>query len=132
MEMENLAARNQRLARTQNKAYFDTVARLRSENQAIQVGDLVLVFRPVMLLPIKSRDTKLDERWQGPYRVKEKPQDSTYYLLEELDGTPMKRKYAGDQVKKYYPRLLPECPPVDVPSSETAFPVLVVPPGTVS
>jgi hypothetical protein len=132
MEMENLAARNQHLARTQNKAYFDAVARLRSENQEIQVGDLVLVFRPFMLLPIRSHDTKLDERWQGPYRVKEKPQDSTYYLLEELDGTPMKRKYAGDQVKKYFPRLSLEHPPGDTPSPETTYPVLVMPRGTVS
>jgi hypothetical protein len=143
MEMENLAARNQRLASTQNKAYFDAVACLRSENQAIQVGNLVFVFRPFILLPIKSRDTKLDERWQGPYCVKEKPQDSTYYLLEELDGTPMKHKCAGDQVKKYYPRLLPERPPINqqVPvdsniednstssSLDSAPPILVVPPG---
>jgi hypothetical protein len=136
MTIENLAARNQRLARTQNKAYFDAVARLRSENQAIQVGDLVLVFRPLMLPTIKSRELKLDERWQGPYRVREKPLDSTFYLLEELDRTPMKRKYAGDQVKRYFPRLSFEQQTTDQPmssgnddgtSTPDSAPVLVVP-----
>jgi hypothetical protein len=130
MESENLAARNQRLARTQNKAYFDSTAHLRSEYQSIQVGDLVVVFRPSMLLPIKHHDEKLDDRWQGPYRVKEKPQTrhTTSSKSSQLDGTPMKRKYAGDQVKKYYPRLPPKRPPVDIPSPDTASPVFVVPP----
>jgi len=28
-------------------------------------------------------------------------EDSTFYLLEELNGTPMKCKFAGDQLNKY-------------------------------
>jgi hypothetical protein len=31
--------------------------------------------------------------------------DSTFYLLDELDGTPLKRKYAGEHVKKYFPHM---------------------------
>jgi RNase H-like domain found in reverse transcriptase/Integrase zinc binding domain len=103
--MEDIAARNQRQIRTQNKAYFDESRRLRPEDLAIQPNDLVLVFRPSMLQKIKNRELKLDEQWQGPYRVREKPLDSTYYLLDELDGTPLKRKYAGEHVKKYFPRM---------------------------
>jgi hypothetical protein len=103
--MEDIAARNLRRIRTQNKAYFDAAARLRPEDHEIHTGDFVLVFRPAMLQKMKSCDLKLDERWQGPYRVREKPLDSTFYLLDKLDGTPLKRKYAGDQVKKYFPRM---------------------------
>jgi hypothetical protein len=102
--MEDIAVRNQRQVRTQNKAYFDESRRIRPEDLAIRPGDLVLVFRPTMLQKTKSRELKLDERWQGPYRVREKPLDSTFYLLDELDGTPLKRKYAGEHVKKYFPR----------------------------
>jgi hypothetical protein len=103
--MEDIAARNQRQFRTQNKTYFDEAAWLRPPDREIHVGDLVLVFRPQMLQKRKSRDLKLDDRWQGPYRVREKTLDSTFYLLEELDGTEMKCKYAGEHVKKYFPRL---------------------------
>ena len=103
--MEDIAARNLRRIRTQNKAYFDAAARLRPEDHEIHPSDLVLIFRPAMLQKARSRDLKLDERWQGPYRVREKPPDSSFYLLEEIDGTPLKRKYAGDQVKKYFPRV---------------------------
>ena len=103
--MENISARNLHRFRTQNKAYFDAAARLRPEDHTIQPNDLVLVFRPAMTQKTRNRSLKLDERWQGPYPVREKPLDSTFYLLEELDGTPLKRKYAGDQVKKYFPRM---------------------------
>jgi hypothetical protein len=90
-----------------------------------------------MLPTIKIHELKLDERWQGPYRVREKPLDLTFYLLEELDRTPMKRKYAGDQVKKYCPRLSLEQQTTHQPmssgnddgtSSPDSAPVLVVPP----
>lgn len=119
MESENLTARNQRLAWTQNNAYFNSTAHLRSENQSIRVGDLVVIFRPSMLLPIKHHDMmKLNDGWQGLSRFKAKPPDSTYYLLEDLDGTPMKHQSASDHwIKKYYPRLPPERPLVDQQTS---------------
>src|SRR5579862_3855582 len=91
--MEDIAARNQRRVRTQNKAYFDAAARIHPEDHEIKTGDLVLIFRPSMLPKTRSRDLKLDERWQGPYGIREKPPDSTFYLLEELEGAPLKRKY---------------------------------------
>jgi RNase H-like domain found in reverse transcriptase/Integrase zinc binding domain/Reverse transcriptase (RNA-dependent DNA polymerase) len=103
--MEDIAAKNQRLSRMQNKAYFDETAHLRRHEQVILPGDLVLVLRPAMLQTTSSRSRKIDERWEGPYRIIEKPMDSTYYILEELDGTLKKRKYAGEHVKKYFPRI---------------------------
>ena len=47
--MEDIAARNLRRIRTQNKAYFDAAARLRPEDHEIHPSDLVLIFRPAML-----------------------------------------------------------------------------------
>ena len=56
----------------------------------------------------RSRAKKLDDNWQGPYRVREIPEDSTYYMLEELDGTPLATTIAGNRVKKFYSRALLE------------------------
>ena len=88
--MEDIAARNLRRIRMRNKAYFDAGARLRPEDHEIYGGDLVLIFRPAMLQKTKNRDLKPDERWHGPYCVREKPLDSTFYLLNEFDGTQLK------------------------------------------
>jgi hypothetical protein len=82
--MEDIAVRNLRRIRTQNKAYFDATRHIRPQDLVIGIGDLVLIYRPIMLQKTKGRDLKLDERWQGPYRVREKPMDSTFYLLDEL------------------------------------------------
>ena len=96
---ETQAAENLRRSRIQNKAYFDSTRRLHPRE--LQDGDLVLAFK----VRIESkRAHKLDDRWHGPYRIRRKVEDSTFYLLEELDGTPMKRKFAGNQLKKYFAR----------------------------
>jgi len=108
----DIAAMNQRRTRTQNKAYFDASSRIRPRNQLIDVGDLVLAFRYPLL---RGRKHKLDERWQGPYRVISKPMNSTFYLLAEMDGTPLKRKFAGNQLKKYLERVPVTQPPSSLP-----------------
>jgi hypothetical protein len=59
--MEDIAARNLRRIRTQNKAYFDTRRPIRPKELEIGIGDLVLVFRPAMLQKTKNRKLKLDE-----------------------------------------------------------------------
>jgi hypothetical protein len=51
-----------------------------------------------------NRHTKLNDRWQGPYRIVEKAENSTFYRLEELDGTPLSGTTAGDRIKKFYSR----------------------------
>src|SRR5271170_827660 len=47
---------------------------------------------------------KLNDRWRGPFRIVEKSENSTFYRLEELDGTPLSGTAAGDRVKKFYMR----------------------------
>jgi hypothetical protein len=42
-------------------------------------------------------------KWNGPYRIV-KQVDGGSYVLSELDGTELKRRFAADQVKRYFPR----------------------------
>ena len=42
-------------------------------------------------------------RWNGPYRVVEQVQGGSY-ILAELDGTELKRRFAADQVKRFFSR----------------------------
>jgi hypothetical protein len=81
--METQAARNLRRSRIQNKASFDITKRLCSPDQRLRNGDLVVVYRfpNQKVLP---RAHKLDERWEGPYRIRDEVEDRTYYMLEEV------------------------------------------------
>ena len=123
ISLEETAALQQRRSREQNKAYFDSNRNIRPEKGLVGVGDLVLSLRdPKADWGVSHREEKLDERWQGPYRIREKPENSTFYLLEELDGTPLRRKFAGNQIKKYFQRTAGVWQPSDatVESEETA------------
>src|ERR1700710_2133444 len=51
-----------------------------------------------------SKNTKLLYRWLGPYRVRDANQLKGSYALEELDGTPVKRTYAGNRLKRFIKR----------------------------
>ena len=55
-------------------------------------------------LTSRSAKAKLDDRWFGPYRILEAPQDSTFYRLEELDGTLLKATFAGNRLKRFFSR----------------------------
>jgi len=98
---ETIAADNLRNSRKANKVYFDQHHRLRPQNQQLKEGDLVLLYDSALQ---KNRNTKLNDRWRGPFRIVEKPENSTFYRLEELDGTPLSGTTAGDRVKKFYSR----------------------------
>ena len=98
---ETLAAENLRNSRKGNKTYFDQHHRLRPESQQLRVGDLVLLFDSALQ---KTRNTKLLDNWRGPYRITEVPRDSTFYRLEELDGTPLAQNVAGNRLKKFFTR----------------------------
>ena len=98
---ESIAAENLRNSRKANKIYFDQHHRLRPLNQRLRKGDLVLVYDSSLQT---NRNTKLNDRWRGPFRVVEKAENSTFYQLEELDGTPLSGTTAGDRVKKFYTR----------------------------
>jgi len=97
------AAENLRNSRKADKAYFDLHHRLRSEDQQLHVGDLVLLLTPQQQ-GSRYRATKLDDRWTGPYRIWEVTPDSTFYRLEELDGTQRAVSFAGNRLKKFFPR----------------------------
>jgi hypothetical protein len=100
---EALAAENLRNSRRDNKVYFDKHKRFRGESAKLNVGDLVLLYDGKSRFS-RSRNEKLDDNWRGPYRIREIPENSTFYLLEELDGTELADSIAGNRVKKFFSR----------------------------
>src|SRR5438552_7305884 len=89
------AAEELEWSRKGNKGYFDRHKRMRSDPQQLHVGDLVLLFQSKNLNS-HSIKNKLDNRWFRPYRIHEILNDSTFYKLEELDGTHLKATFAGN------------------------------------
>jgi hypothetical protein len=100
---EARAAAELKRSRQGNKAYYDQHKRMRGKLQQLHVGDLVLLHQSKNLNS-RSVKAKLDDRWFGPYRIREIPQDSTFYRLEELDGTPLKATFAGNRLKRFFTR----------------------------
>src|SRR5438552_1345572 len=98
---ETLAAINLRNSRKGNKVYFDQLKRLHPISQQLQEGDLVLLYDNSLQ---KNHHTKFRDKWWGPYRIIEKAENSTFYRLEELDGTPLTGTTAGNRLKKFYSR----------------------------
>src|SRR5579862_3314307 len=95
------AATNLRNSRLGNKAHFDSTKRLRSAEQQLHVGDLVLLHNTIIQ---HSHSRKLDDQWRGPYRIREVPENSTFYRLEELDGTLLAASFAGNRLKRFFTR----------------------------
>jgi len=98
---ETIAAANLRNSRKANKVYFDEHRRHRPHNQQLREGDLVLLFNSSLQ---RNRHTKLNDNWRGPYRIIEKAENSTYYRLADLDGTPLSGTMAGEHIKKFHSR----------------------------
>ena len=97
------AADNLRNSRKANKAYFDEHNLLRPDGELLQVGDLVLLFdSPKFKSGKPGRGDKLDDRWIGPYRISKVGENSTFYWLEELDGTPKASTTAGNRIRKFF------------------------------
>ena len=42
-------------------------------------------------------------RWNGPYKVKKQLPGGSY-ILEELDGTELRRAFAASHIKRFYPQ----------------------------
>jgi len=76
----------------------------RTEAQKLRVGDLVLVHHTKDTYT-RPRSRKLNDRWFGPYRIREIPENSTFYYLEELDGTPLAATFAGNRLKRFFTRI---------------------------
>ncbi len=87
--------------RLEGKEYFDAHHQIRK--RAIKEKDFVLVYDVKDMDVDKSRSTKLQYRWLGPYKVL-KASSSGYYVLAELDGTPIRRTYAGNRLKRFVKR----------------------------
>ena len=96
-----------RKPRESNKAYFDKHKRLHGENVQLHLGDLVLLHNTERRFS-RSRQEKLDNNWRESYRIREISKNSIYYLLEELDGTPLAAMIAGNRLKKFFSRTLLE------------------------
>jgi transposase InsO family protein len=98
------AAEQLESSRRANKEWFDEHRRLRTENQQLKIGDLVLLHQTIGS-GNRALNKKLQDRWAGPYRISEIPPNSTFYKLEELDGTPYKdNTVAGNRIKKFFQR----------------------------
>jgi hypothetical protein len=93
-------------SRKANKVYFDQHKRLQPDgDQQLHEGDLVLRLDSQKFKSGKpARAAKLDDRWLGPYRIREVAENSTFYYLEELDTTPLAESVAGDRLKKFFSR----------------------------
>jgi hypothetical protein len=92
---------NLRNSRKYNKVYFDQHKNLRPDSQQLREGDLVLLYDSALQ---KNRNTKLFDKWRGPYRIVEKAENSTFYQLAELDGTLLSGTTAGNRLKRFYSR----------------------------
>jgi len=71
--------------------------------QLLQVGNLILLCNSKNQHS-HARKIKIDDNWVGPYRIRENPEHSTFYLLEELGGTHLKKTIAGNCLKKFFMR----------------------------
>ena len=83
--------------RIKNKVLFDKGHCRRKE--ILKVGDLVLLHNTVLN---KQWSKKLDNRWLGPYLIKEVWLDLGTYLWSELDGTGLNGVYAQYRLKKFF------------------------------
>src|SRR5437667_5503006 len=96
---ETQAATNLKNSRRTNKDYFDQHKRLCPKTQQLRVGDLVLLINGELLLS-RNRQKKINNRWHGLYRIREVAEDSTFYRLEELDGTPLTSSITGNRLRR--------------------------------
>jgi len=86
-------------SRTKSVRYWDRklAARLR---KPLEEGQLVLIYNK----SLEDQWGKLfSNRWNGPFKVKRQLPGGSY-ILEELDGTELKRTYAASHIKRFYPR----------------------------
>ncbi|KAI9124400.1 hypothetical protein K1719_004322 [Acacia pycnantha] len=60
-----------------------------------------LVLRRADIGNKNSKDGKLAANWDGPYRVRETLERGAY-ILENLDGAPIKRTWNADKLKVYF------------------------------
>ncbi|KAG9382496.1 rve domain containing protein [Pyrenophora tritici-repentis] len=96
---ENLEEAVQRTRRLRREAVESRNAK-KDVPKPFQVGDLVLVWDAIKSID-KSSDRKLDDRWRGPYRVREAQADKGYYRLEDLNEVAFPNTTRADRLKKF-------------------------------
>jgi hypothetical protein len=90
-----------RRMREQGKENFDALHN--TKDKEIAADDLVLL-HDTQHESDKSSNRKLNNRWRGPFRVKQAIADKGTYLLEELDGAPLAGTVAANRLKKFHAR----------------------------
>ena len=72
----------------------------KSVRKSLEPGSLVLAYN-------KSLDSQwgklFENRWNGPYRIRSQEAGGSY-VMEEMDGTVLKRRFVAAQVKPFYSR----------------------------
>ena len=70
--------------------------------QPLPIGDLVVSHNTILQ---HSHSRKLDDKWRGPYRIREVSDNLTfYYLDDQLDGTHLAATLTGNRLKKFFSR----------------------------
>jgi hypothetical protein len=87
-------------SRYRSKEEFEKRYKKRIKNYKFKKGDLVLVRNSAVEMEM-NRKTK--NRYLGPYRIIRKTEKGSY-VLEELDGTPMRKGVAGFRLIPYHLR----------------------------
>jgi hypothetical protein len=90
-----------RMAESRKKGmlYHDKINAHRLRD-SLPIGSTVLYQN---VLKEASHGRKLEDRWFGPFRVRERLTKGSY-LLEEMDGTKMRSPYPARRLRRYYPR----------------------------
>ncbi|KAG0139268.1 hypothetical protein CROQUDRAFT_101841 [Cronartium quercuum f. sp. fusiforme G11] len=87
------------LARVQQLEQHEEVMEKAYAKHPLKPGDLVLAYN-------KSLESQwgnlFKNHWNGPYWVREQ-HISGAYILEELDGTLLGRRFAAEHIKRFYP-----------------------------
>jgi hypothetical protein len=94
---EKVAAAREKMANKRNEA---NTHRFRTDRTTIKKGDLVLVYNNLRQIDMSSF-RKLENRWEGPFRVREIKERDTYFL-QTLDGIPIRTPYTPNRVKKFF------------------------------
>ncbi|OMJ26655.1 hypothetical protein AYI69_g3938 [Smittium culicis] len=95
-ELVTIAADKVKKSRERNKIYFEKKHKIR--HNPLEEGYMVLLYDSTIG---KSRERKLDNRWNGPYIVTKSLGNGSYYL-RELDGTRKRGSVAGNRLKRFY------------------------------
>jgi len=88
--------------RQEGQEYWDETHNIRKE--PINVKDTVLYYNTFTIDHDKSKATKLNWRWLGPYRVTTADSVKGVYTLEDMDGAALRGTFSSNRLKKFVER----------------------------